>query len=135
MVRGYRDRADDGLLTLIGDLPELVRNLVTAEINAAKQWASRTAKDAGVGGAWILVALFFLFWAIPVLLVFAIAGIASWFPVWLSAIIVFGGLLLMVMLFGLLGVLRFRRLVRRDNPAQAVAHDIRIVKEAGDDNL
>jgi hypothetical protein len=26
--RGFRDRADDSLLTLLGDVPELVRNLV-----------------------------------------------------------------------------------------------------------
>lgn len=134
MARGYRDRADDGLLTLLGDLPELIRNLITAEIEAAKAWASRAAKDAGFGGLWLLVALFFLFWAIPVVLVFAIAGISSWFPVWLSAIIVFGGLLLVAVVFALLGVLRFRRLTR-GNPAQAVAHDIRLVKEAGDDSV
>ncbi|MDR6866885.1 ABC-type antimicrobial peptide transport system permease subunit [Microbacterium resistens] len=134
MPRGYRDRADDSLLTLLGDLPDLISNLVKAEIDAAKVWISRTAKDAGIGSVWFLVALFFLFWAIPVLLVFAIAGISSWWPVWLSAIVVFGMLLLAVAVFGLLGVLQFRRLTARTNPAQAVAEDIRIVREAGDDD-
>ena len=60
MLRGYRDRADDSLLTLLGDLPELVRNLVTAEINAAKAWISRTAKDAGMGSLWFVIVLFLL---------------------------------------------------------------------------
>ncbi|MBW1638847.1 MULTISPECIES: phage holin family protein [Microbacterium] len=133
MVRGYRDRADDSLLTLLGDLPDLVSNLVKAEIDAAKTWIARTSKDAGIGSVWFLVALFFLFWAVPVLLVFAIAGIASWLPVWLSAIIVFVVLLLAVALFALLGILKFRKVLARENPAQAVAEDIRIVKEAGDD--
>ncbi|UGS25977.1 phage holin family protein [Microbacterium resistens] len=133
MVRGYRDRADDSLLTLLGDLPDLVSNLVKAEIDAAKTWIARTSKDAGIGSVWFLVALFFLFWAVPVLLVFAIAGIASWLPVWLSAIIVFVVLLLTVALFALLGILKFRKVLARENPAQAVAEDIRIVKEAGDD--
>lgn len=134
MPRNYRDRADDSLLTLLGDLPDLVSNLVKAEIDSAKAWISRTAKDAGIGSVWFLVALFFLFWTIPVILVFAIAGISSWFPVWLSAIIVFVALLLAVALFALLGILKFRRVLRRENPAQAVAEDIRIVKEAGDDD-
>ena len=57
MVRGYRDRADDSLLTLLGDLPELVTKLVKAEIDAAKKWVSRTAKDAGIGSVWFVIAL------------------------------------------------------------------------------
>jgi len=132
VVRDYRDRADDSLLTLLGDLPDLVSNLVKAEIDAAKTWVARTSKDAGIGSVWFLVALFFLFWAVPVVLVFSIAGLSSWFPVWLSAIITFGVLLLAVLVFALLGILKFRRVLRRENPAQAVATDVRIVKEAGD---
>ncbi len=50
--RGFRDRSDDSLFTLLGDIPELVRNLVVAEINGAKAWAQRTAKDAGIGAGW-----------------------------------------------------------------------------------
>jgi hypothetical protein len=132
VVRDYRDRADDSLLTLLGDLPDLVSNLVKAEIDAAKTWVARTSKDAGIGSVWFLVALFFLFWAVPVVLVFSIAGLSSWFPVWVSAIITFGVLLLAVLVFALLGILKFRRVLRRENPAQAVATDVRIVKEAGD---
>ena len=38
--RGFRDRSDDSLFTLIGEVPELVRNLVVAEINAALKAAA-----------------------------------------------------------------------------------------------
>ena len=131
MVRDCRDRADDSLLTLLGDLPDLVSNLVKAEIDAAKTWVARTSKDAGIGSVWFLVALFFLFWAVPVVLVFSIAGLSSWFPVWLSAIITFGVLLLAVLVFALLGILKFRRVLRRENPAQAMATDFCIMKQAG----
>ncbi|MBS1673810.1 MAG: phage holin family protein [Actinobacteria bacterium] len=131
MPAPFRDRADDSLLTLLGDLPDLVSSLVKAEIDAAKTWIARTAKDAGIGSVWFLVALFFLFWTVPVVLVFAIAGLSSWFPVWLSAIITFGILLLAVLAFALLGIVKFRKVLRRENPAQAVATDVRIVKEAG----
>lgn len=135
MTRGYRDRADDSLLTLLGDLPELVRNLVTAEIAAAKAWVSRTAKDAGVGSLWFVIVLFLLFWAIPVLLAFAIIGLSSWWPAWVAALAVFGFLLVAVAIFALLGVLRFRKVVKRENPGKAVAVDVRLVKEAGHDDL
>ena len=91
-------------------------------------------EDAGFGAVWFVVALFFLFWAIPVLLVFAIGGIASWWHVWLSALAVFGILILAVLFFALLGLLKFRKVLRRENPAQAVATDVRIVKEAGDND-
>ena len=130
MPRGYRDRADDSLLTLLGDLPELVTNLVKAEIDAAKAWVSRTSKDAGIGSMWFLVALFFLFWAVPVILVFAIAGLSSWWPVWLSALVVFIVMILVTALLALLGVLRFRKLSRSQNPVQSIVQD---VKEIGDE--
>jgi hypothetical protein len=135
MTRGYRDRADDSLLTLLGDLPELVRNLVTAEIAAAKAWVSRTAKDAGIGSLWFVVVLFLLFWSIPVLLAFAIIGLSSWWPAWVAALAVFGFLLVAVAIFALLGLARFRKVMKRDNPGQAVAADVRLVKEAGHDDL
>lgn len=133
MARGYRDRADDSLLTLLGDLPELVRNLVTAEIDAAKAWVSRTAKDAGIGSVWFVIALFLLFWMIPAVLAFAIIGLASWWPAWVAALSVVGFLLLAILIFALLGLLRFRKVVKRENPGQAVATDVRLVKEAGND--
>lgn len=131
--RGFRDRSDDSLLSLLGEVPELVRNLVVAEIDSAKKWAKRAGKDAGMGGAWFLVALFFLFWAIPALGAFTIIGLASWMPAWLAALIVFIAGLLIAVVFALLGVLRFRRLTRTQNPAQAVAADARIVKDVVDE--
>ena len=132
MARGYRDRADDSLLTLLGDPPELVRNLVTAEVNAAKAWVRRTAKDAGIGSLWFVIALFLLFWAIPALLAFAIIGLSSWWPAWLAALAVFVFLLVVIVVFALLGLLRFRRLTKRENPGQAVATDVRLMKKEAD---
>ena len=133
MRRASRDRLDDSLLTLLGDLPGLIRNLITAEVEAAKAWVKRNSKDAGIGGAWCVLALFFLFWAVPVLLVFAIAGLSSWWPVWLSALAVFGLLVVIVLIFALLGILKVRKIVESKNPVEAVAEDIRIVRSAGHD--
>ena len=128
--RGFRDRADDSLLTLLGDVPELIRNLVIAEIDAAKAWLRQTAKDAGIGTGWIVGALFVLFWSVPVLGTFIIAGLSSWMPVWLSALIVFVVMLLITAVLALFGVLRFRKLSRAQNPVQSIAQD---VKEIGDE--
>ncbi|MBU4464681.1 MAG: phage holin family protein [Actinobacteria bacterium] len=130
--RGFRDRADDSLFTLLGDIPELVRNLVLAEVEAGKKWLAKTAKDAGVGAGWFVGALFVLFWAVPVFGTFLIAGLSSWWPVWLSALAVFVVMLVMTAILALLGLLRFRRLSKRENPGQAVATDVKIVKEMGE---
>ncbi|WP_447943725.1 phage holin family protein [Microbacterium aurum] len=131
--RGFRDRSDDSLLTLVGEVPELVRNLVVAEIDSAKKWAKKTAKDAGMGGAWFLVALFFLFWSIPALGAFTIIGLSSWMPAWLASLIVFVLGIVLVAIFAVLGLLRFKRLSRSENPAKAIKVDARIVKEVADE--
>ena len=128
--RGFRDRADDSLFTLLGDVPELIRNLVIAEVEAAKAWLRKTAKDAGVGTGWIVGALFVLFWSVPVLGTFIIAGLSSWWPVWLSALVVFFAMILITAVLALLGVLRFRKLSRAQNPVQSIVQD---VKEIGDE--
>ncbi|KAA9089510.1 phage holin family protein [Microbacterium radiodurans] len=131
--RGFRDRADDSLLSLVGELPELIRNLVVAEIDSAKAWLKRTGKDAGLGGAWFIVALFFLFWTIPAIGAFAIIGLSSWLAPWLSALIVIGILVLAAIVFALLGWLRFKKLSSRQNPAQALSADAKIVKDVADE--
>jgi hypothetical protein len=127
--RGFRDRADDSLITLLGDVPELIRNLVIAEIDAAKAWLQKTAKDAGVGTGWLVGALFVLFWSIPVLGTFIIAGLSSWWPVWLSALVVFIVMILITAVLGLLGYLRFRKLARAQNPVQSIVQDVKEVRD------
>lgn len=131
--RGFRDRADDSLLSLLGEIPELVRNLVVAEIDSAKTWLKKTGKDAGVGGVWFIVALFFLFWTIPAIGAFAIIGLSSWIAAWAASLIVIGVLLVIAVIFAVMGLLRFKRLTSRENPAHAVATDAKIVKEMGDE--
>lgn len=127
--RGFRDRADESLFTLIGEVPELVSKLVIAEVNSAKAWVSRTAKDAGVGAGWSFAALFFLFWAVPAFGAFLIAGLSSWWPVWLSALVVFAIMLVIAAVLALLGILRFRRIGKRQNPVQSIAQDVREVRD------
>lgn len=129
--RTPRDRQDDGLLTLLGDLPELIRNLVVAEVDAAKTWVRRAAKDAGIGSGWMAAALFCVFWTIPTVGVTLMFVLYIWLPLWASALIMVGVGVLATALFALLGILRFKRLTRSENPAQAVQRDIDILK--GDD--
>ena len=131
--RGFRDRSDDSLFTIVGEIPELVRNLVVAEVDSAKTWVKKTAKDAGIGAGWFAAALVVLFWAVPALGTFAIAGLASWMPVWLAALLIFIVMVIVAVVLALLGLMRFRKLSQRDNPGQSIAIDAKIVKEAVDE--
>jgi protein-S-isoprenylcysteine O-methyltransferase Ste14 len=129
----WHDRADDSLFALLGEIPELIRNLVVAEIDAGKAWVAKTIKDGRAGALFFLVALFLLFWVIPLLLAFAIIGLSSWMPAWLASLIVFVVLLLGVALFAFLGILRFRKIGKSQNPVQTVAKDVTAVREVGDE--
>lgn len=127
--RGFRDRNDDSLFTLIGEIPELIRNLVIAEVDAGKAWVRRTSKDAGIGAGLLGVALFFLFWAVGVLLAFAIIGLSSWWPAWLAALVVLLVMLLVAVVFALLGIQRFRKVARGQNPVQSIVRDVKEVRD------
>ena len=127
--RGFRDRSEDSLFTLVGEVPELVRNLVIAEVDAGKAWVRRTSKDAGIGAGWLAVALFFLFWAVGVLVAFAIIGLSSWWPAWVSAPVVFIVLILVVVVMALLGLQRFRKVARAQNPVQSIVQDVKEVRD------
>ena len=127
--RGFRDRADESLLTLVGEVPELVRNLVTAEIEAAKAWLRRTSKDAGIGSGWIVGALFLLFWAIPLILAFIIIGLSSWMPLWAATLTVLVALLLGAAVTGFLGYARWRKVVKSENPVQSIVKDVEAVRD------
>ena len=127
--RGFRDRSEDSLFTLIGEIPELIRNLVIAEVDAGKAWVRRTSKDAGIGAGWIAAAIFFLFWAVGMLIAFAVILLALWWPVWLAALVVLIGILLAAALFALLGVQRFRKVARAQNPVQSIVQDVKEVRD------
>lgn len=127
--RGFKDRADDSLLTLLGEVPELVRNLVMAEVDAAKAWLARTIKAVRAGGIWAIVALFLLFWIIPILLAFAIIGLASWMDPWAAALTVVGILFVGIVVSALMAFLKFRSVIQGENPVQSVVTDVKEIRD------
>ena len=59
-----------------------------------------------------MVALIILFWVIATLLTAAVAGLATVWPVWLSALAISGGGLLFILILALIGL----ALVKRGSP-------------------
>jgi len=70
-----------------------------------------------------------LFWSIPALGAFIIFGLSSWMPEWLAALILFVFLVLVAAVMGLLGYLRWRKLLARENPVQAIIKDVEVVRD------
>lgn len=82
-----------GTFALLARLPEQIVSLAKVEYDNAKREIVSKAKNAGIGAAAIVVALFFLFFAIGCFVAAAIAGLSLVWPVWLSALVIAVGLL------------------------------------------
>ena len=72
-----------------------------------------------------------LFWSVPALGTFVIAGFSAWWgwPVWLSALVVFFAMLIVTAVLAWLGILRFRKIGERQNPVQSIAQDVKEVRD------
>lgn len=94
---------------LLGALPGQTMRLVRTEIANAKAEVAGGFKNLLTGVALIVVALVLFFWAIPVFITAAIAGIAEALPVWLSALIIGGATLLVIVIVVLIAVSFLKR--------------------------
>jgi len=108
------------LFQLIGELPGLIGDLIRAEIEAIKADLKSKAIRAGVGAGLMVVAAFFALCAIAVGIFAAIAGIATALPWWASALIVFGGLLLIALILAFAGIGAFKSMKGPDRAAKVV---------------
>jgi hypothetical protein len=98
-----------GTFELLARLPQQLLALAKAEYQNAKREIAAKAKRAGIGLLAIVVALFFLFFAIACFVAAAVAGIAVVWPVWLAALVVAVGLLLLAAAAILAGVALIKR--------------------------
>lgn len=98
-----------GTFELLARLPQQLLALAKAEYQNAKREIAAKAKRAGIGLLAIIVALFFLFFAIACLVAAAVAGIAVVWPVWLSALVVAAGLLLLAAAAIMAGIALIKR--------------------------
>lgn len=107
-----RKKDQPGTFELLSRLPGQIATLVRVEYENAKQEIIRALKKIGVGAIFLVIALFFLFWAIAAFGFAAIAAINLALPMWASALIVAGGLVLLTVAAVLVGIF----LLKRGNP-------------------
>lgn len=99
-------------LALLARLPKQIKQVVDTELTNAKAEVSGRIKNLVIAIVLFVVALIFLYWTIAVLLTAAIAGIAEALPVWLAALLVAGGGLVVIAVCIAVGV----ALAKRGNP-------------------
>ena len=96
-------RPKRSLLTLLTDLPDLVRDLIAAEIEQLKAELARKFTALGIGAGLIAGAAVVLLFMVGVLLTSAILALSLVMPGWLAALLVALVLLIIAALVGLIG--------------------------------
>ncbi|MFU8947220.1 phage holin family protein [Mycetocola zhadangensis] len=130
--RNFSGKSRESLFELIADLPNLITNLIKAEIDQAKTKAKHLGSYVGKGAIFMVLALIFLFFAIGTLVAVAILALALILPAWLSALIVFVAFVLIAVVLALIGLRFFKKLGDDPNPVESVKKDIRAVKGEGE---
>ena len=103
------DEKQPGTFKLLLRLPGQVIALARAEMANAKHEVSGRIRNLVIGIVCFVLALMVLFWLVATLLTAAIAGLATVWPVWLSALTVSGGALLVVLILALIGFAKVKR--------------------------
>lgn len=125
-------RRDDQASTfeLLARLPSQFVHLAKVEFANAKREITVKVKRGGIGLLAIIVALFFVFFAIGCLVAAAVAGLSEAWPVWLSALVVAGALLVLAAasIFG--GILLLKRAMPLpDEAMDRVEGDLQVLSE------
>lgn len=117
------------LFSLIGSLPGLFAELVRSEIEQLKNELLRKLKHAGIGIGLLLVAAVIGFFFVGVLTAAAILGLSVVLPGWLAALIVAGVLLVLVAVFGMLGIKEMKKgNLEPTETLSNVRSDVRMIK-------
>lgn len=122
-----------GLFQLIGDVPELVQELVQREIQLVKTEIVSKLKGLGIGVGFIAGAVIVIFGMLGVLLTAAVLALSLVLPGWAAALIVAGVLLILAVILGLIG---YRKVVRTGAPLptetiDSLQRDLRAIKGIG----
>ncbi|MCI2956953.1 phage holin family protein [Agromyces atrinae] len=120
------------LLTLLGQIPQVVGDLVAAELNRLKAEIAFKAKNFGLGGAFVLAAAFIAVFLLGTLIATGILALALVMPAWAAALSVSGVLLLIIVIFALLALRAFKRGSEPVETAESLKQDLNAIKGVGE---
>jgi len=118
---------------LLGELPGLLTKLVKDEIEGLKREITSRLAKLGVGAALFVVAALLGFFALAVLIAAAVLGLATVFEAWAAALIVAGGLLIIVAILVLVGVRSIKKGIPPvpENSVDSLKKDVNAIKGLG----
>jgi len=118
---------------LVGDVPRLGIALAKAEAQQAKQEMQAKAVMGGTGAALFGVVAFFAITLWAVLITAAILGLNTVFAPWLSALIVAGALLVIMIIAAIVAIVLFKRMkgVVPKETVDSVKQDLNALKGMG----
>lgn len=121
------------LFTLIADIPTLLVELVRGELDSLKQEVIGKLKHAGIGIGLLMGAATFAFFAVLVLIAAAVLGLGTAVPMWLSALIVGAGVLVIAVILALIGIANLKKGVppAPTRTIDSVKKDVRAIKGIG----
>jgi hypothetical protein len=114
---------------LVEQISEQAARLVRAEIALAKAELTEKATKSGMGVGLLVFALLILAYAVGVLLLAAVYGLGTVWPLWLSALAIGGFMLLMTIILALVGVQLLKKATTKPESIQRVKDDIESIKE------
>jgi hypothetical protein len=114
---------------LVEQISEQASRLVRAEIALAKAELTEKAKKSGIGVGLLVFALLILAYAAGVLLLAAVYGLGTVWPLWLSALAIGGFMLLVTIILALVGVQLLKKGTTKPESVQRVKDDIASIKE------
>jgi hypothetical protein len=97
------------LFKLIADLPGYLTDLIRSEIELLKAELVEKVKHFGIGAGLVVAGLVVALFALGILLLAAVWGIAEALPLWLSALIVGVFLLIITAILVLVGVRQLKQ--------------------------
>jgi hypothetical protein len=121
------------LIELVTELPELVSDLVHAEIELLKTELIGKLKALGIGAGLMAGAGVVLLFMVGTLLTAAIMGLGTVMPYWLSALIVSAALLVVAVILALLGWSRMKHGIPPipSEGIESLQKDVRAIKGLG----
>lgn len=114
---------------LVEQISEQATRLVRAEIALAKAELTEKAMKSGIGIGLLVVALLILAYTVGVLLLAAVYGLGTVWPLWLSALAIGGFMLLVTIVLALVGVQLLKKGTTKPESIQRVRDDITSIKE------
>ncbi|MGV0579614.1 phage holin family protein [Mycolicibacterium elephantis] len=110
LVDPHAAKADPSIGDLVKDVTTQVSTLVRAEVELAKAEITRDVKKGLTGSVYFVLALVVLFYSTFFFFFFVAELLDTWIWRWAAFLIVFGIMVVVTAIFGLLGYLKVRRI-------------------------